>query len=82
MKSWERVKDVVEEAPDIIIHTRHRILLPWTLAEATYLEKRKKERLRTLLSETTSPNNLRLISTETTSFPLCGRRCDVHQDRQ
>ena len=69
VKSWERVMDVVEEAPDVIIlsvapitSTRHRILLP--RAGATYLVKIPpgKEILGTLLSETTSPNNLRLVT--------------------
>ena len=60
--------------------TRHRILLPWTLAGATYLVKipPRKERLGTLLSETASPNNLRLITTETKGKRKKGRfRCAV-----
>ena len=68
-KSWKRVMDVVG----------HRILLPWTRPEDTYLVKisPRKERLESLLSETTSPNNLRLITAE-----LLSRRCDIHQDKQ
>ena len=41
--------------------------ISWTLAGAAYLVKipPRKERLGTLLSDTTSPNNLRLITMET-----------------
>ena len=51
-----------KEAPGVIYTvlapqtgTRHRILIPWTLAGATYVVKKppRKERLGTLLSETT-----------------------------
>ena len=64
----------VEEAPDAIYKvlapqtgTGHRILIPWTLAVATYLVKipPRKERLGTLLFEITNPNNVRLITMET-----------------
>ena len=57
-----------KEGPDVIYTvlapqtgTRHRILIPWTLAGATYVVKipPRKERLGTLHSETTSPNNVR-----------------------
>ena len=73
-----------------ITGTSHSILLPWTQAGATYLAKipPRKERLGTLFSETASTNNLRLVTTETEgkkkerSFPLCGQRCYVHQDKQ
>ena len=68
--------DVVQEAPDVIIQsvapitgTRHRILLLWTLAGATYLVKipPRKERLESLLCETTSPRQ----QSETDNFCFC-----------
>ena len=63
-----------------ITGTSHSILLPWTQAGATCLVKipSGKERLGTLLSETASPNNLRLMTTETKGKRKKGRfRCAV-----